>query len=83
MVRSKAVRRARSPSASPVSARNKSADLFGINWEYGGLFFFSGAQSSAAAGCRALPLTLFPLMGLGIEPEQGGGVSVTMSFQQR
>lgn len=71
-------------SASTVSARSKFADLFRINWEYGGLFFFfSEAQSKAAAGCRALPLALFSLMGLGIEPEQGRGVSVTISLQQR
>lgn len=32
-------------------------------------FFFSGTQCNAAAGHRALPLTQFPLKGLGIEPE--------------
>lgn len=83
MVGSEAVRQARSPSASPVSARSKSANLFGVNLDCDALGFFSGAQSNVAAGYRALPLTLFPLMGLGIEPEQERGVSVTLSLQQR
>lgn len=45
MVGSKAVRQARSPSASPVSARSKSADLFGINLDYGILGFFLGLRA--------------------------------------
>ena len=35
----------------------------------GNVWVFSGTQSNAAAGHRVLPLTLFPLKGLGIEPE--------------
>lgn len=45
MVGSKAIKQARSPSASPVSARNKSADLFGINLDYGVLGFFLGHRA--------------------------------------
>lgn len=39
------MRQVRSPSASPVSARSKSAGLFGINLECGALGFFLGLRA--------------------------------------
>lgn len=45
MAGNKAIRQAKSPPASPVSARNKSADVFGINLDCGGLGFSLGLRA--------------------------------------